>query len=919
MIITVPRLTESKRWPGQGEYGDEVRGSTIFVNASGGGDYTHIQWAIDNASDGDTIYVEAGSYYENITISKKLDLISTDYQNTVINYPSPYLGENVAVLINANRVKFIGFRISVKSYSRGSAIMYGILLKDANHCRIEKNNVTNVSLHEGLGIYLQYSNNNTIENNILSNNDESIYVQYSHNNHISNNTCNNNYRNGISFYYSNDNIISKNTCNSNKFEGISFSYSDLNIITNNKCDLNDGEGISSSNSANNQIINNSCSLNNYGISLYNGISHSSHANVFTKNKCRSNINYGIMLHNNTHDNIIFNNIFIDNNYGNVQAVDNGTKNKWNKDLIGNYWSDWTGPDINIDGIVDQPYVIGGSAGSKDIFPMTNPNRIPIPLANAGPDITVIQHENVIFNSSACVGHEYIVKYAWNFTYDGKEQFLYGPEQIFAFHIFGKYIVTLTVENECGQGTSDRIFVIVKDNVFPIAEAGSDIIIDQHENAYFNANESFDNVGIVNYTWSFFNGQKEIYRYGITTEYIFNKVEKYIVTLKVSDADANWDTDTLNVTVLDSTPPFAYAGPDITINQSDTVEFFFHQDSSDNIGCWNWTWTFKYDDANQMLFHSIIMSSLPFFKFDIPGNYSVTMTVYDEAENRGFDTLNVTVLDSSPLEEIDSDNDSFNDTYELEQGSDPFNPLSYPGSGPEDDETSTSDGEKDTDNDTYNDTYELEQGSDPYDPLSTPLDWDGDGVPNEDDAFPRDPKRWKQEGTSIFTIFSVVILISLVILACLMAYTRIKRKQILDNDIRHNLYAYINHNPGKHFRKIKKHMKVSQGTLTHHLRCLTNANLIKAKQQGNFKFYYPTWMRDQQKPLTPVQKEIIQIVKQQSGIEIKELAVKLDRESRTVRYHLNNLLDLGKVRSENIEKRTCWFLEEQKEDNKGNLT
>jgi len=193
------------------------------------------------------------------------------------------------------------------------------------------------------------------------------------------------------------------------------------------------------------------------------------------------------------------------------------------------------------------------------------------------------------------------------------------------------------------------------------------------------------------------------------------------------------------------------------------------------------------------------------------------------------------------------------------------------------------------------------------------------VLNTEDAYPRDPKRWKEESTSIFIILIIVILISAVILACLLAYTRIKQKKILDNDIRHNLYAYINHNPGKHFRKIKKHMKVSQGTLTHHIRFLMEAELIKAKQQGNFKFYYPTWMKDQQKPITPVQNEIIEIIKQQSGIEIKDLAEKVGRESRTVRYHLNNLSDLGMVRSENIEKRTCWFLKELEEDGKGKLT
>ena len=42
---------------------------TIVVNASGGGDYTRIQWAVDNASEGDTIYVETGVFRESLIIS----------------------------------------------------------------------------------------------------------------------------------------------------------------------------------------------------------------------------------------------------------------------------------------------------------------------------------------------------------------------------------------------------------------------------------------------------------------------------------------------------------------------------------------------------------------------------------------------------------------------------------------------------------------------------------------------------------------------------------------------------------------------------------------------------------------------------------------------------------------------------------
>ena len=38
---------------------------TIYVDDDGGADYTKIQDAIDNASDGDTIFVYEGLYFEN--------------------------------------------------------------------------------------------------------------------------------------------------------------------------------------------------------------------------------------------------------------------------------------------------------------------------------------------------------------------------------------------------------------------------------------------------------------------------------------------------------------------------------------------------------------------------------------------------------------------------------------------------------------------------------------------------------------------------------------------------------------------------------------------------------------------------------------------------------------------------------------
>ncbi|MDA7698828.1 hypothetical protein N8795_01795, partial [Flavobacteriaceae bacterium] len=70
-------------------------------------------------------------------------------------------------------------------------------------------------------------------------------------------------------------------------------------------------------------------------------------------------------------------------------------------------------------------------------------------------------------------------------------------------------------------------------------------------------------------------------------------------------------------------------------------------------------------------------------------------------------------------DLDDDNDGYPDTTEINEGSDPFDPLSIP---------------VDSDNDGLSDIEELELGTDPEN-----FDTDGDGVNDKIDAFPLDPE------------------------------------------------------------------------------------------------------------------------------------------------------------------------------------
>ena len=247
------------------------------------------------------------------------------------------------------------------------------------------------------------------------------------------------------------------------------------------------------------------------------------------------------------------------------------------------------------------------------------------------------------------------------------------------------------------------------------------------------------------------------------------------------------------------------------------------------------------------------------------------------------------------------------------------PLAYSISGyipalvPADNDTTPgNDTEEDSDGDGHSDEDEREAGSDPDDNMSTPLDLDGDGVMNEDDDYPLDPERWERDRgkrRSNFTyMLLLVVIVSIIMFIGVLGYTRIKRKRILDNDNRHSIYAYIIHHPGARFGTIKKELGISNGTLSHHIRKLEEAKLVRTRRKGNFRFIYPTCMDEDPVPLTPVQNDMIRILKRHEGISADALGAEMGKGRKTVLYHLGNLGDMGLVRCEEWEMEKCWFME-----------
>ncbi|MFX1478998.1 MAG: nitrous oxide reductase family maturation protein NosD [Promethearchaeota archaeon] len=202
----------------------------------------------------------------------------------------------------------------------------------------------NVIFHnqDGEGIHLErYSNRNLIIENFINENNMGIYLDTSSFNVIKNNNINKtNGNEAIGVYDSDYNEISNNTINFNLGYGIILDIANYNKIFENIIRNNDG----------------------YGLSL-----HDADYNNIIKNKIFNNTGIGVFLDEQSLENLMYKNIFSKNTEKN--AMDNGLSNAWDNGTIGNYWANYTGMDLNDNGIGDIPYNISGFAGSKDNYPI----------------------------------------------------------------------------------------------------------------------------------------------------------------------------------------------------------------------------------------------------------------------------------------------------------------------------------------------------------------------------------------------------------------------------------------------------------------------------------------------------------------------------------------------------------------------
>jgi len=234
----------------------------VFIDENGNGQFdagewnsTSIQDAVDNASNGDTIYVWDGHYYEDVTVNKTVTIIG----NTTIDAMSHSYGKNTSLeydefgfWVEADNVNISGFYMWCMGYDRS-----GIHLNGTQYCNISGNMISG---DPSDGICIENSSHNMIYNNIISQNGIGITVVNSTWNEIYKNDVSDNENAGIYIAGNWSWLFSWNTISNNNISynyiGVELYGTDNETITGNSFFYNSENGIYLENCENITIENN---------------------------------------------------------------------------------------------------------------------------------------------------------------------------------------------------------------------------------------------------------------------------------------------------------------------------------------------------------------------------------------------------------------------------------------------------------------------------------------------------------------------------------------------------------------------------------------------------------------------------------------------------------------------------------------
>ena len=324
-----------------------------------------IKGGIAIAAEYDTLLIKKGTYKEfNIVVDKPLTLLGQEFpiidgedQGEIITIISDNVTVDGLFIINVGTSytsDYAAIRVvKSKNFLIQNVVLeklfFGIYLEKSQNGRVFHNNIIGDAVEEfnsGNGIQLWYCQNIEVEQNIVQHVRDGIYLEFSDNITIKNNTSSDNIRYGLHFMFSNDDVYEGNIFENNG-AGVAVMFSKKIKMLDNTFRKNWGTAsfgllLKEINDA--EISGNTFEENTIGINIEGSNRIVYKNNGFIKN------GWAVKVRGACYTNSFINNNFLYNSFDisyNSKLNDNVFKK--------NYWSSYTGYDLDKDGIGDVPY------------------------------------------------------------------------------------------------------------------------------------------------------------------------------------------------------------------------------------------------------------------------------------------------------------------------------------------------------------------------------------------------------------------------------------------------------------------------------------------------------------------------------------------------------------------------------------
>ncbi len=240
---------------------------------------------------------------------------------------------------------------------------------------------------------------------------------------------------------------------------------------------------------------------------------------------------------------------------------------------------------------------------------------------------------VYFNDSLALDVDGAVyRIQWDFG-DGNTSERLNPMHI--YYETGLYRVSFVVEDD--SGFSDICIAIIK--VGPYIYAGPDMVTNEDAETIFDGSSSFDQDGIISYSWDFGDGNIAFHG-GAQVSHVYEDPGNYTVKLTVINRTGFTASDNCTVWVRDVTAPTAHVTEHLIIGKGQ-IASFDASGSTDNGKIVRYKWIFG--DG------SSVNTTQPWINhvYRKMGNYDLYVMVYDSDGNWDYAKGFVMVVDGDP--------------------------------------------------------------------------------------------------------------------------------------------------------------------------------------------------------------------------------------------------------------------------------